>query len=323
MDDRAYEYLKNQRINIFNGVLDADPKHDTKLITVLDAIRDGKWKTEVEWFRQETDESEREAVKKQFPAVTFSGTFNKKRRADDVKKYTNILVVDLDKKDFPMSFEKMMDCLKSCHFIFAAFESPSGGIKALAYSKLKVTQHKEVFFIGVEEYLRDNYGMKMDPSGKDISRLCFISYDPNLYLSPEGKRPFNLQEDAPKTFWDLTNSFQQVSNIDYSKYEESHNIEWIMQWAKKWARDKTGGFVPGSRNNYIFYLSCILNRAGVHQELTDDLLNKNYPSLGKKEISSAVKSAYTHNKHEFGTRPIMQHNKNQQIKLIDDEEEDS
>lgn len=308
MDDIAFSYLVNQEINMFNGKMDNNISQTVKISTVLSDIQSGRWKDEIEWLARETDDDERAYIKGKFPAVTFSGTFHTKRAAINILKYSHVMVVDVDK--FTMPFEKTLECLKSCHFIFAAFRSPSGGIKALAYSKMKVEAHKEVFFIGVEEYLRDNFGIKMDPSGKDISRLCFISYDPELYLSPEGKRPFNLQEDAPKTYWEVTNNFQQVITTDYKEYEASHDMDWIMEWAVKWAVEKTGGFVQGSRNNYLFYLSCILNRAGVRKELTLDVLNNRYPSI-RKEISGVVNSAYKYNKHEHGTRPIFKRKSSQ------------
>jgi hypothetical protein len=43
----------------------------------------------------------------------------------------------------------------------------------------------------VADYYRQQHGVTWDPSGKDICRLCFVSWDPALYLNPEAQ-PFSV-----------------------------------------------------------------------------------------------------------------------------------
>ena len=295
----------SQVINIFNGVLDSSCENRVTISAVLKAIKEGRWKEEIEWYRQEEDKTERETVKKQFPAVTFSGTFSDRRLDKNMEYHTGILVVDIDLKDMSMSYEKTMSYVQKTPFIFCAFESPGHGIKALAYVGTPDTTH-DVMFRGVEEYFAYEYGIIIDKSGKNPSRLCFISYDPKLYLSFENKRVFDLEKDSPKTHVsELSKDYEDVVSIDYSNYEQTHNIRKIMDVAKKRAVKGAGGYHKGNRNNYIFYLSCIFNRAGVDKLTAIDVIFLNYRSLGIDEVKRTVQSAYRHNPEEFGTRPIM------------------
>src|SRR5207244_10836636 len=50
----------------------------------------------------------------------------------------------------------------------------------------------------VAEYHKHQYGITWDASGKDISRLCYVSYDPNLHSNP-GARPFVVPPFEPPT----------------------------------------------------------------------------------------------------------------------------
>jgi BT4734-like, N-terminal domain/Primase C terminal 1 (PriCT-1) len=312
--DNGTTRILDQPINIFNGVLDNDCSNIVKMSAVLNAIKNGKWKQEIEWYRQEEDKEERETIKKQFPGVTFSGCFKERRLDRNLAYYTNIMVVDIDLKDMHMNYDKTMDCVQKTPFIFCAFKSPSGGIKALAYSDMSAEDHK-LYFAGVEEYFLSEYGIVIDTSGKNPGRLCFISYDPDMYLEFEDKRTFVLEEDGPKTFQtERSRRFEGVRNVDYSKYEKVFDARYIMDIAKKWLEKGGSGYHKGNRNNYIFGLSCIFNRAGVPEHAAIDIIFQRYNSLGQKEVENTVKSAYRHNKNEHGSKPITKE-KNSQTKL--------
>jgi hypothetical protein len=41
------------------------------------------------------------------------------------------------------------------------------------------------YFLAVAKYIRDNYGLEIDQSGKDVSRACFLPYDPDVFINPK------------------------------------------------------------------------------------------------------------------------------------------
>jgi len=293
-----------QSINIFNGVLDRDCSNIFSVEKIIYAIREGRWKDPIEEYRQETDKDKREVLKKGFPGVTFSGTFKDTRKDANISSYTGILVIDIDKKDLNIPYDEALWCVVDTPFVFCAFKSPSGGIKALAYSEMGAKDHKW-YFKGVEEFFIDNWGIQIDPSGKNPGRLCFISYDPDMYLDLESKRAFSLEEDAPKTNTsEISSRFQPIEE-DRPGYIESRDVRYIMDVAKKWAESGVGAYKKGNRNNYIFCLSCRFNRAGVDRDIALDAIFTTYQSLGFDEVKQSVRSAYHHNATEFGTRPIL------------------
>lgn len=259
-----------------------------------------------------------EEIKKMIPGCTFSGTFNHRRFDNNITHHTGMLVIDIDKKDLTMSYARTIECLKSTPFVFCVFKSTGGeGMKALAYTDQDIP-HKD-YFKGVEEYLLDEFGIKIDPSGKNVGRLCFISSDPDLYLEFEEKESFTIDKFAPKTKLAIeAERFEEVGrgNGTSSDYEVSNDLAFITSLAVKWAENGVGSYHKGNRNNYIHALACILNRAGVPQHQSEQVVLLRFKSLGQKEVTQTVSSAYTHNKNEFGSRPIHKKANNKQNKII-------
>ena len=40
------------------------------------------------------------------------------------------------------------------------------------------------YFRRVAFYIKQTYGIEVDKSGKDLSRACFLPYDPDAYINP-------------------------------------------------------------------------------------------------------------------------------------------
>ena len=39
------------------------------------------------------------------------------------------------------------------------------------------------YFLAITNYIKQTYGILIDQSGKDISRACFLPYDPNCFIN--------------------------------------------------------------------------------------------------------------------------------------------
>ncbi|MBN2776536.1 MAG: PriCT-2 domain-containing protein [Bacteroidales bacterium] len=150
---------------------------------ILELIRTGKFKHHIDSLRQLVAEeriSEYTARKKSLPAFTPSGMFNGGRKSNLLQEYSRIIILDIDKIENIADVRKKAE---SCKFTFACFESPSGkGIKILVRTDNSVTKHREAF-LRAQSYYEKITGVKIDPSGKDVTRLCFVSNDPNLYYN--------------------------------------------------------------------------------------------------------------------------------------------
>lgn len=130
--------------------------------------------------------------KRRLPAVTFSADFKIKRNRSSISSYNQLLVLDIDK----LSNEEMSS-LKSRFindpYILSFWESPSkAGLKGLIhfdfvdnFSLNDVNFRHNYAFRKVHTYILEKYGIEIDTSGSDVTRLCFFSHDPLLWVREE------------------------------------------------------------------------------------------------------------------------------------------
>ena len=117
-----------------------------------------------------------------FDYVTFCGEFDI-RSNNSVKSVSGLLCIDFDHVDkLEVLFSKL---LKDEYFnTVLLFRSPSGdGLKWVIEIPPSDLPHPD-FFRAIENYIFKVYGIKIDGSGKDISRACFLCHDPNAYINP-------------------------------------------------------------------------------------------------------------------------------------------
>lgn len=157
------------------------------LESVLQMIRNGKFKHHIEPLRQLVSngkEQEYSARKKSLPAFTPSGTFSGGRKNDLLLEYSRLIILDVDKVE---NVKQIRDKAEDSIYTHACFLSPSGkGLKILIKTDNSVTKHREAF-LKAQSYFEKVLGVQIDPSGKDVTRLCFVSDDQELYYNPDSE----------------------------------------------------------------------------------------------------------------------------------------
>src|SRR5690606_13620915 len=68
-------------------------------------------------------------------------------------------------------------------YIYAAFESISGGGLCLIFM-IDGERHLDAFE-GIAKYLYDTYQLIVDQSCKNVSRLRYVSYDPQIHINED------------------------------------------------------------------------------------------------------------------------------------------
>jgi len=118
-----------------------------------------------------------------FDYVTFSGTFSE-RNDKALRKHSGLMAIDFD--HIPDLSELKNNLLRDEYFeTEILFYSPSGdGLKWIIPIDLAKASHLD-YFKAVAAYILQNYQVKVDQSGKDISRACFLPYDPDVYINPK------------------------------------------------------------------------------------------------------------------------------------------
>lgn len=131
---------------------------------------------------RERDEARRfKAV--HFCYACFSGTF--RRRSDaEIKAFSELMCLDFDHLEDVAALRSRLIADRELETVLL-FRSPSGdGIKWVVRIAYCGHTHGEVFR-AVSNYIFSTYGVRVDPSGKDVSRACFLPYDPEAYLAPK------------------------------------------------------------------------------------------------------------------------------------------
>lgn len=187
-------------VSMMERVTRPNTVQNTTVETVLDAIKTGRWRGPVEKIRkvysdtlaatgdvEAAGDSIRARKAATLPAICFAGTFA--RRADDALiQHSGLMVTDFDHQGAALETTKAV--LANDPHVLAVFVSPSGdGLKAVVRVKaIDAETHRRCFF-AAQQYFRDEYGLNLDPSGKDVSRACFVSFDPEL-VARDDATPF-------------------------------------------------------------------------------------------------------------------------------------
>lgn len=178
--------LNDRKITVVNGV----SKNNSGRIELQQAINEIK---EPDPNNLKIIEDLRNGVdtdKTKLRSYVFGALFkNNRRRKLDLLTGTGIAVLDYDAlgkyEVDPYNFKQEM--FEYYTFIIAAFISPSGdGVKFLI--KIPVVDNP-IDYTGYYNALFEEFSRYsgLDPSGKDITRLCFSSYDPELFYRDNAK----------------------------------------------------------------------------------------------------------------------------------------
>ncbi|MDB4341863.1 hypothetical protein OAA59_01480 [bacterium] len=161
---------------------------------ILKCIRDGRWEDEVTHIvdtynkaltETNTATQAKKAISKlkcNLPGILWSGRFSE-RKASAIEKYSGLLVMDLDDLT-DAAIRTAREQLQADQFVWACFLSPSGtGLKVLFRTPKDPQSHKAAWQAAAN-HIKKLTRLDADSSGKDLARLCFVSFDPNLYRNP-------------------------------------------------------------------------------------------------------------------------------------------
>lgn len=180
----------NKKVSLFQNAFDKKPKI-VELGTIVERIKNScalqQLCTEL---RKIKDPEERLFFKRdKLLATTFSGIFHNGHAQRHFKQHSGLIHIDFDGRDFPRTLHlcEIMVLLKNDPYTLIGFLSPSGtGYKLIVQIPCDPSKHI-LYFLALEKYYNDVYGLRIDPACKDLGRLCFLSYDPLIYLNEEAK----------------------------------------------------------------------------------------------------------------------------------------
>jgi hypothetical protein len=259
---------------------------DSEITEVFESIKKGDYKDDINSIRyavHSEDFGTADEIKNGLVAFTTSGTFGSARTKENINSYSKMICLDFDKLDY-QELEETLTIIKLCKYTYASFISPSGnGIKVIVKVNCDENGHEQTY-IQVAEHYKSITGIEYDKKCKDITRLCYISFDENIYVNNKSE-VFNPIEETK----------QEVIKIEPTKQSQSTDV--LLDKCLKFTEQKEQYF-EGNRNNFIHLFASNANRFGIYQEDTLNFCLNNF-DLQTKEIEAAVKSAYKHQSADF------------------------
>jgi hypothetical protein len=173
----------NIKVSCFENCMTTIPAD----VILLSWLTSDKYKNQIKNLRTIQDENLQSVIKKSLPAITPSGLFSH-RDTDHLIEHSGFLVFDIDKKD-------------NKNISFAGLREQISHIKNVAYCGLSCRgqgfwglvpipkstpqEHKQRFSALTKDF--KEFGINLDPSGSDITRLRIYSYDPDAYFNHSAK----------------------------------------------------------------------------------------------------------------------------------------
>ena len=234
-------------ISIFKSVKDVSNPYHKPLSYFLDRIKNGSPATQnILEYRSNFDEN----LKKNLPCATFSGTFSY-RNKENLIKFSQIAVLDYDKFQDNEKAREFKEKIIKSEYVYACFLSPSNkGVKVL----FKVVDEPENYEAIYRALLSEFSDPHIDKSTKDICRVCYESYDPELYVND------NAKEWSKYEVEDITEIGKNIISITVPLKSESRILDILQKWF-----DKKYQMSEGNRNSNIFTFAIALNQFGINQ----------------------------------------------------------
>lgn len=200
-------------VTVFKNSYELLDAHYISVKSALERIKNGKSKEQVEQIRrliaENADEKLISKQKAKLVSVLFHGRFDKeieiekdgkkyksKRNDECISTHSGFIVLDFDKCDV----QTKMAQLRADYFIYAAWVSPSGkGVKALVKIPATIEGHQNYYNSILDRY------PDADPTSRSLSRLCYESYDPNIYINENS------------SVWDRSITEQQKKEVERKK----------------------------------------------------------------------------------------------------------
>lgn len=292
--------MRDAKITVFKNLLSVDVPYIITLEKAVKRIKEGASKELLSKIRSIPKKTERDVYKAKLPAIIFSGEFSE-RKKDGLINHSGLMITDYDGFSTEEEMRKFFNEVKSIKHVVLCFVSPSGkqswGFKALVrIPKCNAKEHSAYFKKFKEDFEIENW----DKSNSDVSRICYESYDPEIYVN------YDAEIYEPTIIDEGYSVSEKVPLLPIN--DEDVIIEKIMKW--NWNKD----FIEGERNSFIFDLAGAFCEYGVSESTAFGYIQNNvvYGDFSERETKNTVKSAYKI--RSFGIKFFEDYNKRDQIK---------
>lgn len=184
----------NVTVSCFANAKSTEPQP----VNLLVWLKTDKYKEAVEVIRATVSKEERTKLKLLLPGITPSGQFMK-RKADNLIKHSGLLCLDIDYQDNKHigNFAQLkIELAKIKNFAYIGLSVSGGGYFCLV--PIAQPEKHKLHFKALHNQLA-KFGIVLDTSGSDVSRLRFASYDSEAYFNHQARVYSNIyKEEEPQ-----------------------------------------------------------------------------------------------------------------------------
>lgn len=267
--------MRNTKVSFYK-TCKSRTQEEVPFFSVIKDIHYGRYQNEIEELRALPSKEDRTRFKSsKLPAFTYSVTCNGSHKSDNITTYTGMIGLDYDNVTNP---SELRDAAANINTTTAAFISPSGnGVKVFVNTNATKENHK-LAFNEVSSFYDDYLNETSDASVKNLTRLCFVSYDPETFVN-ESSIAFDIEK-----------------AMEINDSTTSIDLDYLF-------RKSMLGFSEGNRHSTLVSCAGTSNRYGISK---DDVINYFKPytddSFTMDEVEETVNDVYNRYHHQFNTR---------------------
>jgi len=283
------------------------------------------------------------SLKKALPAVTVAAVFNGGRTKDYFSCLSGLTVLDFDELNEKLNDVKAI-VISDKHTLMANISPRGNGLKVIVRIQPENTElptsweEADRFYRTAYTYVVDYYSQlchcEVDTSGKDITRLNFLSYDADAFLNQEAI-PFivpielNAKENKEEATADKKTKENKQKSVGEKNLEtlldtkaSDDRLQALFKITCKNLYSEGDNYKRGNRNNFVYKAVHTLNDYGIPKATAGKMVNTAMPMLcsieliddeqkeeteeplTKSEVDAILKSVYENNSDTFGKSKI-------------------
>jgi hypothetical protein len=274
-------------ITIFKNIKETDAPFHRPIGHLIERIRNGASKDLVKRIRKEQRKAERNELKKQLPAICFSGRFTK-RNDNSIQEHSGFICLDFDGYEKSREMLQDKENITKSPYTYSVFVSPSGqGLKVIVKIPQDIDNHVN-YFNSLQKHFNNP---KFDVTCKNLSRVCYESYDPLIFVNENS----SIWDKIEEREYQEKNQYRDAPTIPIT--DENKIVDILVKW---WV--KKYPMVEGQRNHNCYVLASAFNDFGINKSLAGYVMS-NYRSedFNENEIHRTIESAYS-NTANFGSK---------------------
>lgn len=308
-----------KKISRFNPPIFATKAISTISLTdVYNEVISDAFKEITEKLRNMADEKEaRDFKRNNFSWITPSGIFSK-REENNLSKHSSIICADLDYVEGDLDEVKKALINDPCLYTLLLFVSPSGkGLKWFVDIDLGKGDHR-TWYLAIANYIRTTYGLEADMKCKDVSRACFLCYDPQCYACSEIMNKSTLKfknKDFDLDFWANVSTkenytpkkdviIERMINASKETYLNTpleQEVDMVCQTIEYYGIDMTNDYEDWRNIGFALAEGLGENGRSYYHRLSRQCISKYNESECNKAFDYYLRSAYSGTRIGIGT----------------------